>query len=324
MPTPSIDREVANVSHIASVYRALASTNEAVLLAADEIDLYRRLCELMTVRQAFDAAAIYITIEPDDSLSVMAMAGMPLHNIYTVNNVDSDVAGLARLACDKVQVTLGTFYSDNKSKQQAATSTDVFAVALPLLHERRVIGALLLQSGVSTIFDTAMLRSLEILTRTVTNKLDQFSAADTQKENERVMVRLRNMFAALSATNEAILRTSAPEELYQRVCDAAVNSGKFTTTMILKPNLDTGWFETQAMTSTGEDMMRNYRMSIDASIPEGQGTAGTAFRSRRASLRNNMVSDPRMTPWRPSRIHRLSPDATSDHFHYRSFHYIPY
>jgi len=44
------------------------------------------------------------------------------------------------------------------------------------------------------------------------------------------MIRERNiarMFAALSATNEAVLRTTSQEELYQRVCDAAVHEGAF-------------------------------------------------------------------------------------------------
>ena len=37
------------------------------------------------------------------------------------------------------------------------------------------------------------------------------------------------MFAALSATNEAILRTDAESELFQRVCDAAVKEGGFSS-----------------------------------------------------------------------------------------------
>ena len=298
MPIQSNDREIEKANQIATVYRALASTNEAVLLAVDQSDLYQRICDLMAESGAFDAAAIFITMPSDHQLSIVASAGKPWHNVYAINNANSDVAGFARRARDSMQPCLGHGAVRAIPEQKAAHSTEVFAVALPLVFEKRAIGTLLLQSGVAAIFDVAMLRSLEILTRTITNKLDQFGEAAAQKENERVMVQLRNMFAALSATNEAILRTKAPEELYQRVCDAAVNSGKFTTTMILKPNLDTGWFETQAMTSIGEDMMRNYRMSIDASIREGKGTAGTAFRSRRASLRNNMVSDPRMTPWR--------------------------
>ena len=33
------------------------------------------------------------------------------------------------------------------------------------------------------------------------------------------------MFAALNATNEAILRSKSSSELYQKVCDAAVQGG---------------------------------------------------------------------------------------------------
>ena len=40
------------------------------------------------------------------------------------------------------------------------------------------------------------------------------------------MRRLNRMFGAISATNEAILRAKTEQELYQRVCDAAVHSGK--------------------------------------------------------------------------------------------------
>jgi hypothetical protein len=46
------------------------------------------------------------------------------------------------------------------------------------------------------------------------------------------------MFAALSATNEAILKTDAPEELFQRVCDAAVHGGGFKAAGRLLPQSD--------------------------------------------------------------------------------------
>src|ERR1700737_2022286 len=39
-------------------------------------------------------------------------------------------------------------------------------------------------------------------------------------------------FAALSATNEAILYAKSPAELYQQVCDAAFSSGDFLATAI--------------------------------------------------------------------------------------------
>ena len=298
MPTSSSDQEIEKLGHIATVYRSLAGTSEAISLAIDEIDLFRRVCDLLAQSGAFDAAAIFIVVESKENLLAAAMSGAPLHNFYAVDSdplATYDVTSFVRLACHSAQLQRGTDRSRKSAIDAAASASGVFAVAVPIIHESRAIGALLLQSGVATLFDATLLRSLEMLARTITNKLDHFGETATQKENERVMVRLRNLFAALSATNEAILRTKAPDELYQRVCDAAVNSGKFTTTMILRPNLETGWMETQAITSVGEDMMRDYRISIDGSIPEGQGTAGIAYRTRRASLRNNMVNDPRMT-----------------------------
>ena len=41
-----------------------------------------------------------------------------------------------------------------------------------------------------------------------------------------VSTNIAQMFAALSATNEAILRATSEDELFQRVCDAAVFGGK--------------------------------------------------------------------------------------------------
>ena len=47
-----------------------------------------------------------------------------------------------------------------------------------------------------------------------------------RKLAELAAQRFTRMFAALSDTNEAIMRAATPEDLYQRVCDAAVRDGK--------------------------------------------------------------------------------------------------
>ena len=40
------------------------------------------------------------------------------------------------------------------------------------------------------------------------------------------------MFAALSATNEAIMRAKSRDELFELVCEAAANGGRFTSATI--------------------------------------------------------------------------------------------
>jgi hypothetical protein len=52
---------------------------------------------------------------------------------------------------------------------------------------------------------------------------------------------LVKMFAALSATNEAILRIKSREKLFQQVCEAAMQSGSFLAAVIAmrEPGTDT-------------------------------------------------------------------------------------
>jgi len=47
--------------------------------------------------------------------------------------------------------------------------------------------------------------------------------------------RVARMFAALSDTNEAIMRVTTPEELYQRVCEAAVHGGRLLAATLCVP-----------------------------------------------------------------------------------------
>src|SRR5664279_3331665 len=84
-------------------------------------------------------------------------------------------------------------------------------------------------------------------------------------------------FAALSATNEAILYAKSPEELYRRVCEAAFSSGDFlaTAVFLLEPGTDRLRFAA----GFGEDIvrLRTIDISIVADTPEGSGVCGQAF-----------------------------------------------
>jgi diguanylate cyclase (GGDEF)-like protein len=106
------------------------------------------------------------------------------------------------------------------------------------------------------------------------------------------------MYAALSATNEAILRTTAPDDLYQRVCDAAVEAGGFKSAGVLLPNSE-GWLHLAA--AAGNDKTQplpDLRISIDASSDRGRGIAGEAYRTAQSCIANDFQNDPRFAPWR--------------------------
>jgi hypothetical protein len=93
------------------------------------------------------------------------------------------------------------------------------------------------------------------------------------------------MFAALSATNEAIFKTDAPEELFQRVCDAAVHGGGFKAAGTLLPQSD-GRLRFAAITGHDDKrLLADIRISVDPDSEHGQGVAGTAFRTARSSCK---------------------------------------
>jgi diguanylate cyclase (GGDEF)-like protein/PAS domain S-box-containing protein len=117
-----------------------------------------------------------------------------------------------------------------------------------------------------------------------------------RKLAEQTAVRQGRMYAALGATNEAIMRATSPEELYQRVCDGAVHGGKFVSTAILLP-AEGGAVRIAAVTGAGEAQLRGARISTDESTAEGRGLAGAAFRNGTPSISNDFLADERTRPW---------------------------
>lgn len=108
------------------------------------------------------------------------------------------------------------------------------------------------------------------------------------------------MFAALNATNEAILRSASSSELYQRVCDAAVHGGHIRITAALFPN-NTGSLDVVAATSeTG--FIPQISISVDEASVHGHGLAGRAYRSGHPVLSNDVLGDDTLTPWREHSI----------------------
>lgn len=109
--------------------------------------------------------------------------------------------------------------------------------------------------------------------------------------------RLTKMYAALSASNEAILRAKTRDELFQWVCDAAVHGSKFSNASILIVDPGTPWVKAAATTGVSSGIVKVNRISVDENLPEGRGTVGTAFRTQRPCITNDFLNDERLQPW---------------------------
>jgi len=115
---------------------------------------------------------------------------------------------------------------------------------------------------------------------------------------DQPLQRLAKMFAALSATNAAILRTRSQQELYQQVCEAALHGGNLIGAAILLLEPGTDLLRLVAGAGAGIERLRAARISVCATQPAGQGLAGIAFRTRKPCISNDFLTDARSAAWR--------------------------
>lgn len=119
----------------------------------------------------------------------------------------------------------------------------------------------------------------------------------TLKDREREIARLSRLYAALSQINQAIVWTSDRDELFRKICRVLVEHGGFHMAWI-------GWDDpaTHRLWPVAEFGDENgYLKSITVYTddrPEGRGPSGTAFRTGRPYICNEMLQDPATQPWR--------------------------
>lgn len=95
---------------------------------------------------------------------------------------------------------------------------------------------------------------------------------------EQALQRLGAMYAALSATNEAIMRAKTPDELYQKVCNAVVDHGKMSVTAVFLPDPETSTLRVAAASGMAALEFRDTTISLNESLDDKKYPVGEAFR----------------------------------------------
>ncbi len=114
---------------------------------------------------------------------------------------------------------------------------------------------------------------------------------------EQKLDRLRDLYAALSQTSQAIMRMADPALLYQKICRIAVEHGHFHLAWIgLVDTIDRRVYPA-AVFGKGEQGVRAAHISIDGTVPEGRGGIGTAIRDNHYTVCNDIFAAAYMQPW---------------------------
>jgi diguanylate cyclase (GGDEF)-like protein/PAS domain S-box-containing protein len=117
---------------------------------------------------------------------------------------------------------------------------------------------------------------------------------------EQALARARRvsmMYAALSAANEVSAQLKDEQQLYQRICDIAVQFGGMRLASVRLLNPATKWLEPCGCAGDAATYLRGARISVDSALAEGQGLAGPAMRENRTVVCNDFVAEPRLAPW---------------------------
>lgn len=111
------------------------------------------------------------------------------------------------------------------------------------------------------------------------------------------ILRLSQLYAAISETNSALLRSHTAEEVYRAVCRACVRHVGFKLAWIGVATADGRQLIPAEAKGPAVALLEGFNVSIAPELPEGRGPAGTAFREQRVCRRTDVFSDPALPPW---------------------------
>src|SRR6202035_345548 len=287
------------------MFGAISATNEDILRAKTEQELYQLVCDA-AVNSGESIATVAFLAEPASTwLKPVAGTGEIVELITRTRfSIDPDnvygtgVCGNA-FRTQKPCINHDILNSvQGQPWQQAGRETGVVAcIALPLVKAGMSVGVLMFFVSKSWAMDQEIVALLARMAENVSFALENFDRAEEKAKADQQQERLTRMFAALSATNEAIMRAKTRAEMFELVCAAAVLGGKFTSTTIALAEPGDEFLRIAASKGRNSDRVRSTRFAISAERPEGRGLTGTAFRTSAPCIMNDFLTNERTAHW---------------------------
>ncbi len=289
------------------MFGAISATNDAILRARDEHDLFQRVCDA-AVHSGKSTATVIFLAEPG-SIWLKPVAGtgesvdLIAQSSFSIDPDNEYGDGVCGKAFRTQQPSINTDILNSEQgrpwRRVARTARVMAAVALPLIKSGKSVGVLMVFIGQSWAMDEEIVAVLARMAENVSFALDNFERAAEKARADEQKERLSRMFAALSATNEAIMRAKSRAELFALVCESVSTGGKFTSTTIALARPDSDVLDMVAVAGPTAENTRRVTLSTSAERPEGRGLSGTAFRTRQACISNDYLNDLRAIAFHP-------------------------
>ena len=257
------------------MFAALGATNEAIMRAKSRTELFELVCEAATVGGNFTSTAIALA-RARQRFSGNRRCGRTRPGARRKVSALSTDAGRARrsgyhrhrvpyAAALHQQRLSGRFRAPRHFYSMVRGQRHPVGRGFPLLKDGRAVGVIFLSPANSARSAPELIELLQRLADNVSFALDNFERADEKAKTEEQKERLTRMLAALSATNEAIVRARSRDELFELVCEAAANGGKFTSTTIALVEPDSDFWTSWRPPGRPRPGARRSRLSVNES-----------------------------------------------------------
>ena len=117
------------------------------------------------------------------------------------------------------------------------------------------------------------------------------------KTAEIRILRLSQLYAALSKCNQAIVHSESMEELMPIICRDVVEFGGLRMAWFGVIDEATGRVHPKAAFGSGTEYLEGIEISVNADDPTSRGPVGTAIRENEPSWFQDFQNDPRAAPW---------------------------
>lgn len=166
------------------------------------------------------------------------------------------------------------------------------SIRVPLQPLKMMLRTKVIATTVS-LFSLWLLGSIGIAT-TTRSLIKRIRARD---KAQRRMSHSKNLYRALSATNQAIAKQHPQAELFQEVCDIAIEFAGFKLAWVGMVDKETQLVKPVARAGSMCDYIDEINVSIDPLLPEGQGPTSVAIRDNKPVIISNFLQDLHGTPW---------------------------
>ena len=291
---------------LTGMFVALSATNEAIMRVRTRAELLDLVCNAAVLGGMFTSATIALAVPGNQFLRIAATKGVDNERMRNRNfAISADLPegrGLTGTSFRTRQpCIINDFLADQRTAHfhsHAREDGTQSGASFPLLQKgERAIGVLLFISRDLGAFTPDLVELLARLAENVSFALDNFDRAEEKAKAEQQKERQTRMFAALSETNEAIMRAKTREEMFELVCAAAVLGGKFTSTTIVLAEPGDEFLRIAASKGQNHERVRSTRFATSAGHPEGRGLIGTAFRTKAPCIMNDFLTNERTAHW---------------------------